>query len=310
MTRTNSLTKVTQRIFLILLFISLLTLIFVNQSVGSGDITQMWWIQWFKTLLQMNVVCIVWALISIKMGQTKNLTWHQSFRCLVMLIAVAYLGFANKGCSCAVSYFQSSILFLLGKEQFTALFVIFCALMVMTYVYGKVWCGWLCPLGIVQDFLYIGRFKKLRNKTFFKALRTRTAQTIMRTLQVISFIGLTVMVIITQMPYFCRFDPFAAIFRLNIFTTTQWILVIVLIISSLLICRPFCKSFCPMGLVLNLVTLIPGSHRITVDSETCKRCGNCGRKCQMNAIRNHKIGADCIHCGECIGSTQCESLKA
>lgn len=302
-------TKIAQRIVLVILFITLLALIYANQTVGNGEITQ-WWILYYDMLLQMNVVCLAWALISIKMGQTKNLTWHQRFRAVVMVLAVTWLGFLNGGCQCVVGYFQNTILFLLGNTRFIAFFVIFCTLLLMSYVYGKVWCGWLCPLGILQDLLYIGRFKKLRNTRFFKAFRTHTAQTIMRSIQVASFIALTATVVVTKLPFFCRYDPFRAIFRLSIYGNLMWILVIILIISSLLIYRPFCKSFCPMGLLMNLVTLIPGSHRIKVDDEHCKKCGVCAHKCQMNAIRNRKIGADCIHCGECISRTQCKALKA
>lgn len=304
----KKLKAVAQYVALVLLVCSLVFML-VEHHIAPESFADAWWMRMFTFTVASNILFLLLAIVSIlmssKTGETRTM---RIVRYVLLAVSVAYLGFVRGGCPCVISYFQNAVLFLFGKKVMLAFFVPFVVLMILTYLYGKVWCGWLCPLGGLQEFIYLGRWPKLRDSKFFSLFRTKIAQVVMRSIQMVAFVALLIVLIIKQMPYYCQIDPFKPLFRLAVNGVLMWILVSVLIVSSLLIYRPFCKAFCPVGLMLNLVSLIPGAHRVGIDAEGCKHCKRCEKKCQMSAIRNDKVDNTCIHCGECI-STKCKYIN-
>lgn len=285
-----------------------LAFLLVEHSVSPESFAEAWWMRMFPITVAINILFILVAVIGLLMSSR----WAGSkgmriARYVLLAVSVVYLGFVRGGCPCVVSYFQNALLFLLGKKIMISFFVPFVILLVLTYLCGKAWCGWLCPLGALQDLIYMGRWPKLKESKLFGLYRTRTAQRVMRCIQIVAFVALLVLLIVKQMPWYCRIDPFKSLFRLAVSGGLMWTLVIVLIVSSLLIYRPFCKAFCPAGLMLNLVSLIPGARRIKIDSSSCKHCKRCEKKCPMSAIHDDKVDNTCIHCGEC-QSTKCKSI--
>ena len=77
------------------------------------------------------------------------------------------------------------------------------------------------------------------------------------------------------------------------------ILLLVTVILSILIYRPFCKYICPLGAVYSVFNPI-SVFRYRVDKETCTDCGACARACKMQVDpvenANH---SECIRCGAC-----------
>lgn len=301
--------KILQFVTLGLLLCSLVFLL-VEHSMAPESLADTWWMRMFPITVAINVLFILLALISMlmssKYGDTKAM---RIARYVLLAASVVYLGFVRGGCPCVVSYFQNAVLFLLGKNFMIAFFVPFLLLLLLTYIYGKVWCGWLCPLGGLQEFLYLGRWQKLRDSKMFRLFRTRTAQLVLRIIQIIALIALLVVLVVKQMPFYCRIDPFKSLFRLMVSGGLMWTLVLLLVVSSLLIYRPFCKAFCPAGLMLNIISMIPGARRIRIDADSCRHCKRCEKKCLMSAIRDDQVDHTCIHCGECLG-TKCKFVNA
>jgi len=290
----------------------------VEHHIAPDSFAESWWMRMYPFTVAINILFILIAVVSLLMSSRwAGAKWLRAARYVLLGASVVYLGFVRGGCPCVISYFQNAVLFLLGKKVMLAFFVPFVVLLLMTYLYGKSWCGWLCPLGGLQDLLYLGRWSKLKKSKFFLLFRTRTVQLVLRSIQIVSFLALIVVLVVKQMPLYCRIDPFKPVFRL--FWTDgfahllesgvlMWTLVIVLVLSSLFIYRPFCKGFCPAGLMLNLVSMIPGAHRIRIDEDGCKHCKRCEKKCPMSAIHDDQVDSTCIHCGECL-STGCRFLS-
>lgn len=298
-----------QFVTMALLLCSLVFLL-VEHRVSPDSFAEAWWMRMFPFTVAINILFVLLAVISLlistKWGNTRAM---RIARYVLLAASVAYLGFVRGGCPCVISYFQNAVLFLLGKKFMVSFFVPFVILLVLSCIYGKVWCGWLCPLGGLQDLIYLGRWPKLRDSKLFKLFRTRTAQRVMQGVQIVAFVVLLIVLIVKQMPLYCRIDPFKPLFRLAVSGGLMWTLVIVLLVSSLLIYRPFCKAFCPAGLLLNIVSMIPGSHRVRIDASGCKHCKRCEKKCPMLAIHDDKVDNTCIHCGECL-STKCKYISA
>ena len=76
-------------------------------------------------------------------------------------------------------------------------------------------------------------------------------------------------------------------------------ILVITIILSILIYRPFCKYICPLGAlysVFNPVSL----YKYRVDKDKCIKCGKCAKACQMivDPVENSN-SPECIRCGRC-----------
>ena len=71
------------------------------------------------------------------------------------------------------------------------------------------------------------------------------------------------------------------------------------LIASVLIYRPFCKYFCPLGALYGLVNRF-SVYQMKVDDSKCTNCGACTRACKMQVDVTKNINSvECIRCGKC-----------
>lgn len=207
----------------------------------------------------------------------KRVKWYQLVRFLTPLIytALLILGFMSK-----------TLVFMIILMSFTVL--------------GGAWfCGWLCPLGFIQEWL--GRLGRL-----LRIPRIRLPQKVGKwfslsryILLAFSFFGIGV-VLIAQSPY----ASFMGIvdWNMSYITRTAWILLGVFLGASLFIDRPFCRYFCPEGARYGILSMLR-VFTITRNEETCVSCKKCDSVCpsvievsKYSNVRN----AQCINCMKCI----------
>ena len=80
---------------------------------------------------------------------------------LLSMASVAYFGFFRKGCICSVGAIQNVILSLVNPQyivSFSVIAIFFLPLLV-TLLFGRVFCGGICPLGAIQDLVVIKPLK-------------------------------------------------------------------------------------------------------------------------------------------------------
>ena len=76
------------------------------------------------------------------------------------------------------------------------------------------------------------------------------------------------------------------------------ILVILLILSTM-IYRPFCKYLCPLGAIYGIFNRFSLYH-YEIDAAKCTKCGLCAKKCDMGVkVYENPNSAECIRCGKC-----------
>ena len=180
----------------------------------------------------------------------------------------------------------------------------FLLLIPATYLFGRVWCGWLCHLGALQEFIY--RSPKM------KILSTLKAQKILKIVQISTLVLLVVQLIVTHTNIWCSIDPFLVAFNLFSSNVTGYVLLAIMLLSSAFIYRPFCRGFCPVGLILGWVSLIPGAKRLNKNS-ICVDCISCSHQCKEHAMihENKKTilnTQNCIMCGDCFSSCKKDAL--
>jgi len=275
------------------------------QSAESAEVVAAPAKTWKDYLRDPNIyepiaIFLVLGLISLGI---KHKTFRK-YRGLFLLVSLIYLGFYRGACPCMISSFQNSILILFGVKVKLESLLWFLLLIPGAYLFGKIWCGWLCHLGALQEFL----FKALH----LKILQGNKAQKVIKGIQISVFVLWILQLILTKTNLFCEYDPFKVAYNLISPTTTGWVLLGILLVSSVLIYRPFCRTFCPVGLILGWVSLIPGARKLD-KNDTCIHCKHCDAACQHRAlIHRNKITIlrvqDCILCGECL--SECKVKKS
>ncbi len=210
--------------------------------------------------------------------------------------------------SCPIGSLQA----VMGSYKHKFSFYVIGFLMAVGALIGRLVCGFLCPFGLVQDLL---------NKIPSKKIKTFRAD---RVLRYAKYIILAVFVIILPLfmvdvigqgaPYFCKLIcpagtleggiPLVLLnkgLRSTIGKLYLWknFLLIITIISSIIIYRPFCKYICPLGAIYGLFNPISLFH-YSVDEHACVNCGKCARVCPMgcNPVENAN-DRECIRCTEC-----------
>ncbi len=173
---------------------------------------------------------------------------------------------------------------------------------VVTLVFGRVFCGWLCPFGTLQMLAdKAGRliFKNNRHKKI-AALRVKTA----RVLHVTRWFWLLFLIVffILGSNFLMSLTPFSLLSgeTVNILRgVIPWAL-IAIIIANVFLSRLWCSSVCPTGILLSFISKLR-IFRYRA-SDKCTQCGRCQKACPTGSARG-KPGAmedGCITCGGCI----------
>ncbi len=219
--------------------------------------------------------------------------------------AIAYFGFYRKGCTCPIGAIQNVTLSLVDPQyliSYTVLAFFFLPL-VAAFLFGRVFCGGVCPLGAVQDLVV------LRPKTVH--------ETIDRWLRWLPFVYLAVAVFFAgwgiptvsatgkalsgRRFLICEWDPFIGLFRVAGPFHMLAIGAAFLGIGTFY-ARPYCRWFCPYGALLSLASRFSWkSVRVTPDKEL--DCGLCAQSCPVSAIRDNRVDrASCLACARCYES--------
>lgn len=248
---------------------------------------------------------IVLLLFSALIGLIIKYPVVRRLRGVIMLASIVYLGFVKGACPCMIMSLQNTILFLLGNPVTFIAMLWFLGLIIVTYFFGKTWCGWLCHLGGLQEFLFRNNGRRV--------LVSAKSQIIIKYIQIGLFATLLIQLAITRSNLWVKYDPFKVAFNLVSANTVGYILLALLLPSSVLVYRPFCRIACPVGLILGWVTKIPGARKLKV-AVSCNECKSCTRSCRQNALHACETGGivikgeDCILCGECLDKCKKDSL--
>ena len=179
---------------------------------------------------------------------------------------------------------------------------------------GRFVCGWLCVFGLVQELLYKIPVPKLTvPKRLDRALRW------MKYAVLAVFVLLLPALLkvnngLSSVPYFCKLIcpvgilegaiPLAILdegVRGMLGVLFQWklFLLILIVLLSMTIHRPFCKYVCPLGAFYGLFQKI-SFLKLKMDTDKCTGCGACSRQCKMNVdVTHNPNSAECIRCGAC-----------
>ncbi len=180
----------------------------------------------------------------------------------------------------------------------------------VTLVFGRVWCGWFCPLGAILEL-----FGRTGRKIRWQGLR-QWKYVILFTILVMAVFGSLAFMYFEPITILVRgitaiFGPAVDYLMLEdkeafVLPGLNWWLIIsmfVLVLGLNLIERRFwCRYLCPLGALVGLGSKFAWIKR-PVDQFSCVRCGDCESQCTMGAISAQRDftsdPAECIMCMDC-----------
>lgn len=177
----------------------------------------------------------------------------------------------------------------------------------LAILFGPVFCGWVCPLGAIQE--WVGRQgKKLFRRRYNHFVPARWDPGL-RYLRYLVLGWVLFMTAVTAKLIFSEYDPYFALF--NFWTgeaaLTGTAILLITLLGSLFVERPWCKYACPYGALLGLSNLFR-LFSIRRRESTCRLDGACDITCPMNipvsaktVVRDHQ----CISCLECTSEARC-----
>jgi polyferredoxin len=182
-------------------------------------------------------------------------------------------------------------------------------------------CGWICPLGFIQDLVYgLRRWLTRRLPGLRRSLNqlgrqfTPAGRVLDRWLRLVKY-GVLVWSVggAAYFSYmvFRDYDPWAALIGIGeVGFTAGTVVLIILLAASFFVQRPWCRYACPLGALTGLVGKMSPTY-IKRDVAACTSCKLCSRACPMGldvdtplTIKNQ----DCNSCLECVEA--CSREKA
>ena len=183
--------------------------------------------------------------------------------------------------------------------------------MLMGIIFGRTICGWLCPMGMLQDLLYKIPTPKVKKGPVTRALSWLKYVILIVFVLVIPF---WYALMSFPLPAFCKYICPAGTFEgavgllsnpananmmgmLGILFTRKMVILGLLAGACVFVFRAFCRFLCPLGAIYGLFSRF-AFIGVKVDVPKCVDCGKCVEKCKLDV--RHVGDHACIHCGECI----------
>ncbi len=191
-------------------------------------------------------------------------------------------------------------------------FYMFGIILLYGLIAGRTICGWICPLGMIQELLHKLPTFKIKKNRFTRAL------------SYLKYVILAVFVVAIPLwhglregvaiPGFCKYICPAGTFEgamgllshpvndrffgmLGIFFTRKFVIMLAVGIACIFVYRSFCRFLCPLGALYGMFSRL-AVIGVKVDLNRCNGCGACIRNCKMDVkyVGDH----ECIHCAQCM----------
>lgn len=221
-------------------------------------------------------------------------------------------------------------------------FVVVAILLVLTLLFGRIYCSVICPLGIFQDCVSnLSSRRKGKKARFSYSKEIKWLRYGVLVLFVIALVAGFNSLVALLAPYSAygrmvqsllapvwqwgnnllawiaeRQDSYAFVTKEVWLKSLPTLIVaavtfIVVVVLAWRNGRTYCNTICPVGTTLSFFSRF-AMFRPVIDKSKCKSCHACERKCKAACIDvdNHKIDySRCVDCFNCIDSCRLGALK-
>jgi len=217
------------------------------------------------------------------------------------------------------------------------MFGILAILLLLSFIFGRVYCSTLCPFGVLQDILEritTFRMKKTKRTNRYSYSKPKNKlRYILLAVAVAAFIAGWAQLLLLFDPYsnfgriafnlfapvytginnliqmvLLHFNSYALYYRgiYVVWASFAFVLATLLAIGAAVFFRGrvFCNTLCPAGAILSLVSRC-SIFKINVDKTLCNSCGLCEKNCKAQCIDSKSKSVDasrCVGCFNCLSS--------
>jgi polyferredoxin len=192
--------------------------------------------------------------------------------------------------------------------------VLFVSLAITAVVAKGFFCGWICPLGSIQQTVTaIRRWLGRHIGPLGEATRRMAASSVAwivadRWLRYAKYAVLAWIVggtIVYGEMVFRNVDPWVALVTITAPATIGGLVMLGLTVAAaVFIDRPLCRYLCPLGAIVGLLGKL-APIKVQREDQFCTGCGACGRACPLDipVQTQSRVGAiDCNMCLQCTGA--------
>jgi MauM/NapG family ferredoxin protein len=236
----------------------------------------------------------------------------------------------------------------LASRSFIPLMGLGIITLISALILGRVWCGWVCPLGTVID--CVPTLHSFRNHHLISSIWRNVKYVILFGITLIAMMGSLAFIFLDPITLFSRsvvstmlpalsfvvitvekwlyiFSPLQPAIdwiegslraeylperTLPISSMLPFLLLVFTLALSMIKPRFWCRFLCPLGALLALTSRF--SHfRHNIDTDKCIACGKCAENCPTGAIDREKDflcnQAECISCINCAEQCPVEAIR-
>jgi len=180
----------------------------------------------------------------------------------------------------------------------------------LSVVTGRSFCGWICPLGSLQDFFANWSRRLLGGKERRRGIKDTSKIPIkiqpqfddwLRYIKYFVLLAIILVSTFSLYPPLHSICPVRAIFSFHWDTVLLGFVAVLFVLSSMFNRRFTCKYLCPLGAVLTIFNKFSLIH-LRVDQKKCVNCGRCDNECPVDiaAVPENLDSPECIRCLECL----------
>ena len=205
-------------------------------------------------------------------------------------------------------------------------------LIILTILFGRIYCSVICPLGVFQDAISWVSGKRKKNRFRYSPAMKWLRYGVLAVFIIAMIVGLNALAILIApysaygrmvsalfapvwqwgnnlLAYFAERAGSYAFYEVDVWIKSFYTLVIAVVTLIVLFIlawrngRTYCNTICPVGTVLGFISRY-SIFKPVIDTSKCNGCGLCARNCKASCIdaKAHKIDySRCVVCMNCLG---------
>jgi len=236
-----------------------------QQPVTTAPSARLMLLEYFDVIVLLIVLSLTTWFV-LKKRSRRGVFWTSVF-------SLFYFGFYREGCICSIGSIQNVVLAMVDPTYAIPLTALFFFLLPLVFAlfFGRTFCAGACPLGAIQDIVVLKPIE--------------LPKWIQKVLGLIPYLylGLAILYVVTKSEFIiCRYDPFVGFFRFDA-PFDMLILGILFLAIGIFVARPYCRFFCPYGVILGWMSRFSSRH-MSITPAACIQCKLCSNSCPFGAI--------------------------